>query len=112
MARFIRWAIKSRLIASSLEVTPHQRGSTRMSIDQQNAVIEQVVHQPAALHPRDRLAAILIIIFAQRPEDIIQLTWDRVTITADTVTLDLARPSARAAAATRSTRPSAGSPQP
>ena len=73
--RFIRWAIKSQLVASNLEVTPHRRGSTRMSSDQQNAVIEQVVHQPAALH-RDRLAAILIIVFAQRPEDIVRLSWD------------------------------------
>jgi hypothetical protein len=88
--RFIRWAIKARLVPSDLEVTPHRRGSPRMSSDQQNAVVEQVVHQPAALHPRDRLAAILIIVFAQRPEDIVKLSWDRVNITADTVTLDLA----------------------
>jgi integrase len=42
------------------------------------------------LHPRDRLAAILIIVFAQRAEDIAALTWDQITITADTVSIDLA----------------------
>ena len=88
--RFIRWAIKAKLIASDLEVTPHRRGTApRMSIDQQNAVIEKVAHQQT-LHPRDRLAAILIIVFAQRAEDVAALTWKQITITADTVTIDLA----------------------
>jgi len=40
------------------------------------------------LHPRDRLAAILIIVFAQRGEDVAALTWDKTTISADTVTID------------------------
>ena len=88
--RFIRWAIKAKLIASDLEVDPHRRGTApRMPIAQQNAVIEQVAHQQT-LHPRDRFAAILIIVFAQRAEDIAALTWDKVTITGDTVTIDQA----------------------
>jgi integrase len=88
--RFIRWAIKAKLIASDLEVTPHRRGTAlRMSTEQQNAVIEQVVHQQT-LHPRDRLAAILIIVFAQRAEDVASLTWGQIMITADGVTIDLA----------------------
>ena len=49
--RFIRWAIKAKLIASDLEVTPHRRGTApRMPIEQQNAVIEKVAHQQT-LHP-------------------------------------------------------------
>jgi integrase len=88
--RFVRWAIKTRLIASDLEVTPHRRGTApRMPIEQQNAVIEKVAHQQT-LHPRDRLAAILIIVFAQRAEDVATLTWKQITITADTVRIDLA----------------------
>lgn len=88
--RFIRWAIKAKLIASDLEVTPHRRGTApRMPITEQNAVIERVAHQQT-LHPRDRLAAILIIVFAQRAEDVAMLTWDKVRITADSVTIDLA----------------------
>lgn len=88
--RFIRWAIRSRLVSSDLEVTPHRRGTApRMPITEQKAVIEKVAYQQT-LHPRDRLAAILIIVFAQRTEDIAALTWDRVTITADRVTITLA----------------------
>jgi hypothetical protein len=66
--RFIRWAIKAKLVAPDLEVTPHRRGTApRMSTEQQTAVIEQVVHQQT-LHPSDRLAAILIIVFANAPK--------------------------------------------
>jgi integrase len=90
ISRFIRWAIKARLISSELQVTPHRRGTApRMPITQQNAVIEKVAHQQT-LHSRDRLAAILVIVFAQRAEDIAALTWNQVTITADTVSIDLA----------------------
>lgn len=90
IARFIRWAIKSKLLPSDLEVTPHRRGTApRMPITEQNAVIETVAHQQH-LHPRDRLAAILVIVFAQRMEDVAALTWDRVTITAETTTITLA----------------------
>ncbi len=90
IVRFIRWAMKSRLVSADLEVTPHRRGTApRMPITEQNAVIEKVVHQPT-LHPRDRLAAILVIVFAQRMEDVAALTWDRVTITADAATITLA----------------------
>jgi integrase len=89
--RFIRWAIKVKLVASNLELTPHRRGTARrMPIDQQNAVIEKVVHQQT-LHPRDRLAAILVIVFAQRAEHVAALAWDQVAITADTVTINLAK---------------------
>jgi hypothetical protein len=90
IVRFTRWAIKAKLIASDLEVAPHRRGTApRMPIAQQNAVIEQVAHQQT-LHPRDRLAAILVIVFAQRAEDVAAVTWNQITITADTVTIDLA----------------------
>jgi integrase len=88
--RFIRWAIKARLISFDLDVTPHRRGTApRMPVTQQNAVIEKVAHQQT-LHPRDRLAAILVMVFAQRAEDIAALTWNQVTITADAVSIDLA----------------------
>jgi hypothetical protein len=87
--RFIRWAIKAKLVASDLEVTPNRRGNAPRPITQHNAVIEQVAHQQT-LHPRDRLAAILIIVFAQRAEDVAALTWDKIAITVDTVTIDLA----------------------
>jgi hypothetical protein len=44
--RFVRWAIKAKLISAALAVTPHRRGTApRMPSHQQNAVIEKVVHQ-------------------------------------------------------------------
>jgi hypothetical protein len=90
IVRFIRWAIKARLIASDLEVTRQRRGTApRMPVAQQNAVVEQVAHQQT-LRPRDRLAAILIVVFAQRAEDVAALTWDKIAITGETVTVDLA----------------------
>jgi integrase len=88
--RFIRWAIKAKLIPADLEVAPHRRGTApKMPIDQQNAVIEKVAHQQT-LHPRDRLAAILIIVFAQRAEDVAALTWKQITISAEKVSITLA----------------------
>jgi hypothetical protein len=88
--RFVRWAIKVKLIGSDLAVAQHARGNApRMPIHEQDAVVEKVVHQ-RTLHPRDRLAAILVIVFAQQVEDIATLTWDRVTVTADKATVDLA----------------------
>ncbi|STZ74180.1 Fis family transcriptional regulator [Mycolicibacterium fortuitum] len=90
IVRFIRWAIATKLVASDLEVTPHRRGTApRLPIGEQNAVIEKVVHQQT-MHPRDRFAAILIIVFAQRAENIAALTWDRITIAAESVSVDLA----------------------
>ncbi len=83
-------SFKAKLVPSDLEVTPHRRGTApRMPIDQQNAVIEKVAHQQT-LHPRDRLAAILMIVLAQRAEDVAAITWKQITISADTVTIDLA----------------------
>jgi len=88
--RFIRWAIRTKLIADDLEITPHRRGTApRLPIGEQNAVIEKVVHQQT-MHPRDRFAAILIVVFAQRAENIAALTWDKVTITTESVTVNLA----------------------
>jgi hypothetical protein len=55
-----------------------------------NASAGTVLWSAAVLAPRDRLAAILVVVFAQQVEDITTLTWDRVTITADKATVDLA----------------------
>lgn len=41
--RFIRWAIKAKLVASDLEVTPHRRGTApRMSTEQQSASLNRL----------------------------------------------------------------------
>jgi integrase len=41
--------------------------------------------------PSDRAAAILVIVFGQRIEDVIQLTWNDVTVTDDVVTVRLGK---------------------
>ena len=43
------------------------------------------------LTARDRAAAILVIVFGQRIEDVIQLTWNDVTVTDDVVTVRLGK---------------------
>ena len=43
------------------------------------------------LTARDRAAAILVIVFGQHIEDVIQLTWNDVTVTDDVVTVRLGK---------------------
>jgi integrase len=52
---------------------------------EQDAAVERVVHTDE-LTARDR-AAVLIIVFGQHIEDVIQLTWNDVTVTDDAVTV-------------------------
>jgi hypothetical protein len=39
------------------------------------------------MNPRHRAAAILILVFGQQVSDIVQLTWDNVTVTEELVTI-------------------------
>ncbi len=79
--RFLRWAIKTRLVRPDLKMQRHRRGtSPRMTaIDQEHAV-QRVVHTDE-LSPRDRAAAILVLVFGQHIEDVVGLTWDDVKTT-------------------------------
>ncbi|TCO51113.1 hypothetical protein EV646_10195 [Kribbella antiqua] len=43
----------------------------------QEVIVQRVVHTDE-LAPRDRAAAILILVFGQQVEDIVKLTWDDV----------------------------------
>ncbi len=87
--RFIPWAIKCRLVDPELTIAPHRRGtSPRLSKPEQDAAVEHVVYTDE-LTARDRAAAILVIVFGQHIEDVIQLTWDDVTVTDDLVTVSL-----------------------
>ncbi|MGV0585260.1 Fis family transcriptional regulator [Mycobacteroides chelonae] len=89
LERFVRWAVKSRLVDQTLEVPRHRRGTApRLPAEEQDAVIDTVVHQNT-LTPRDRLAAILVIVFGQRVETIAALTWDQSAID-DIVTIKIA----------------------
>ena len=87
--RFLRWAISSGLVASDLTLPTHRRGTSRkLDAGTQDHAIQQVTHTHD-LTPRDRAAAILVLVFAQQIEDIVQLTWKDVTVTDDVVTVRL-----------------------
>jgi hypothetical protein len=88
--RFLPWEIKSRLAASDLTLPKHRRGtSRRFCVARQDQAIQQVV-QTDELTPRDRAAAILLLVFALQIEKVVQLTWVDVTITDALVTVRLA----------------------
>jgi len=83
--RFLRWAIKTRLVRPDLNMQCHRRGtSPRMSATDQEHAVERVVHTDE-LTPRDRAAAILVLVFGQQIEDVVGLTWGDVNITDDLV---------------------------
>ena len=89
--RFIPWAIKCRLVDAELSIARHRRGtSPKLPKSEQDAAVERVVHTDE-LTARDRAAAILVIVFGQHIEDVIQLTWNDVTITDDVVTVRLGK---------------------
>ena len=89
--RFVSWAIKAHLIQPRLKIRKHRRGtSTRMSAHDQDLAIQRVVHTEE-LTPRDRAAAILVLIFGQQIEDIVALTWDDLNLDDETVTLRIGR---------------------
>ncbi len=89
ISRFVSWAIKARLIPGDLTVTPHRKGtSPRLDPAGQQTAVQQVVHGDE-LPPRDRLAAILVIVFGQQIQDVVQLTWADVTLTEELATIRL-----------------------
>lgn len=89
--RFIPWAIKCRLVDPELTIARHRRGtSPKLPKSEQDAAVERVVHTDE-LTVRDRAAAILVIVFGQHIEDVIQLTWDDVAVTDDVVTVRLGK---------------------
>ncbi|MGX6509586.1 Fis family transcriptional regulator [Rhodococcus sp. SJ-2] len=88
--RFLGWAIASRLATPELTVPKHRRGtSRRLSAAEQDHALQVAVHTDE-LSSRDRALAILVLVFAQQIENIVQLRWDDVTITDEQVTIRLA----------------------
>lgn len=88
-SRFLAWAIRTHRVAPNLRLQPHRRGTShRMSSTEQARALNAVTHTDE-LTPRDRLAAILVLVFGQQIEHVARLTWDAVTITDDLVTVTL-----------------------
>jgi hypothetical protein len=70
-------------------MTPHRRGTSAVaSPSEQRRALDRVV-QPDQLTARDRLAAILVLVFGQQLEDVVRLRVDDVTSTDETVTISL-----------------------
>lgn len=89
--RFIPWAIKCRLVDPDLTIARHRRGtSPKLHKSEQDAAVERVAHTDE-LTVRDRAAAILVIVFGQHIEDVVQLTWADVTVTDEVVTVRLGK---------------------
>ncbi|MCH6470358.1 hypothetical protein [Sinomonas terrae] len=87
--RFLKWAIKTHTAPPGLKMVPHRRGtSPRLSASAQDAALQQVVHTEQ-LTPRDRAAAILVIVFGQQIERVAALTWNDVTADQELVTVQL-----------------------
>lgn len=86
---FLRWAIKTKVVAPDLSIQRHRRGtSDKLSSSAQEKVIQRVVYT-GELTPRDRAAAILVLVFGQQIGDVVQLTWDDVNVTEELVTIRL-----------------------
>lgn len=87
--RFLTWAIRAHAVPPGLKMAPHRRGtSPKLSADDQEAALQQVVHTDELI-PRDRAAAILVIVFGQQIENVAALTWNDVTVTEELVTVRL-----------------------
>lgn len=85
------WAIKCRLVDPELTIARHRRGtSPKLSTSEQDAAVERVVYTDE-LSVRDRAAAILVIVFGQHIEDVVELSWDDVTVTDDVVTIRMGK---------------------
>ena len=89
VSRFIGWAIRARLVSRDLTVTPHRKGtSPRLGAAEQESAVQRVVYGDE-LTPRERLAAILVIVLGQQIEDVARLTWSDVMLTGDVATITL-----------------------
>lgn len=88
-SRFIAWAVKTGLTDPELRITPHRRGTAaRLSPSEQQVAIDTLVLGDE-LPVRERVVAILVLVFGQPMERVVALTWDDLTITKDAVTLQL-----------------------
>lgn len=90
VSRFISWTSKSKITPPGIPVAPHRRGtSPRMPHEQQHSAIDRAIHSDE-MSPRDRLAAILVLVLGQQIERVVTLTWDDITLTDGVVLIDLA----------------------
>ncbi|WP_256869833.1 Fis family transcriptional regulator [Paenarthrobacter ureafaciens] len=88
-SRFLDWATKANLINPSLKLQPHRRGtSPRLDAATQQDLVQSLTYT-TEMSPRDRAAAILVLVFGQQISDVVKLTWDHVKVTDEEVTITL-----------------------
>lgn len=86
---FLAWAIKAHLLDPRLRMQPHRRGTAhRLPPAEQNRAIQAVMHHED-LTPRDRLAAILVLVLGQQLTHVVRLNWDDATVTEDLATITI-----------------------
>lgn len=88
-SRFLGWAITAKLVDPNLRMTPHRRGtSAKLPAAEQDRALHALAAQAKHdLPARDRLAAILVLVFGQQIEDVVRMTWDQVDLVADPIAL-------------------------
>lgn len=87
-SHFLAWAIKAHLADPHLTMTPHRRGTAhKLPSAEQSRAVQAVVGDDHELTPRDRLAAILVLVLGQQLEDVVRLTWDKVRVNEELVTI-------------------------
>ncbi|MBC7289801.1 MAG: Fis family transcriptional regulator [Actinotalea sp.] len=86
-SRFLAWASRTHLVEPGLRMQPHRRGTAdKLPSAEQDRAVQAVVHDED-LTPRDRLAAVLVLVLGQQIEDVVRLTWDRGTVTENLVAI-------------------------
>jgi hypothetical protein len=89
-ATFIRWAHANKLTTAYLH-TRRWRGHVHaLDDDQRWAIARQLLHD-TTIHTEDRLAGLLLLLYAQSPSAIALLTTDQITITDDGVRIGFGR---------------------
>lgn len=87
-SRFLQWLKKNKLAPKDLTMTPHRRGtSPKLDADGQQDAIDRVTTE--AIEPREKCAAILVLVFAQPISRVARLLWRDVTISDELVTVQL-----------------------
>jgi hypothetical protein len=70
-SRFLDWATETSLIDPLLKLQPHRRGtSPRLDAAKQSEIVHSLSHT-TDMNPRDRAAAILVLVFGQQVSDIV-----------------------------------------
>jgi hypothetical protein len=89
-ATFIRWAHANKLTTGYPQAKRWHGPVNALNDDQRWATARQLLHD-TTIDAEDRLAGLLLLLFAQRPSAIALLTTDQITISSDDVSISFGR---------------------